>query len=181
MKQQTTIYICDVNKIITLKPGSRYTLLLWKVIDTRLKYKERGNLIHHARRYYPENTNHYYFTSPKAAAKYFGWRYKADAFNVEEFYERRDILLNELGLKYDSWWESSRFDYVTTMVLRPMKPYELQNEIIKDEDGNYVIRLPDEDEENNKKRRRGGKKNYGRNTLQQQQEVVGGEEELIIM
>ena len=143
MRQQTTIYVCDINKIITLKPGDRYTLLLWKVIDIRSGNKIRGDLIHHSRRSFPEAVNHYYFTSPKAAAKYFGTTYRADLPTVEEFYERRDILLNELGLKYDSWWEAQRFDYVTALTLRPIKPYEFQNKVVfNHEEKSHVIEIP---------------------------------------
>ncbi len=127
------IFVCDLGKFIKIKQGSRYELLLWKVIDLDTQFKRRGYMIHNARKSYPEAVNHYYFTSPKAAAKLMNKKYNPEASNVEQFYETRDSLLKELHIPIDSWYEAPIFTpdvNFITVTSTPVRSFEFTSEIV---------------------------------------------------
>jgi hypothetical protein len=127
------IFVCDLGKFIKIKQGSRYELLLWKVVDVSPNCKRRGYMIHSTRKSYPEAVNHYYFTSPRAAAKLMGSKFNGESPIVEQFYETRDSLLKELHIPIDSWYEAPIFtpdvNFITVTSI-PVRSYEFTSEII---------------------------------------------------
>lgn len=127
------IFICDIGKFVKIRQGSRYEQLLWKVIDVSEQHRERGYMIHNPRKSHPEVVHHYYFTSPRAAAKLTGSKYDVESSIVEDYYTRRDILLKELHLPLDSWFEAPIFnpenEYLE-LVNKPVRSYEFTSKIV---------------------------------------------------
>lgn len=134
------IFIADLGVHVNIRSGSMYEGLLWKVIDTRPYARERGTMIQHGMS--SVHPHHYYFSSPRAAANLFRWKYDPNDARVRAFYERRASLLSELGLtSFESWWHHSYFDSKDHPVqtLRPPRSYEFCAKLVKNDDGMFIF------------------------------------------
>jgi hypothetical protein len=129
------IFVCDIGKFLKIRQGSRYEQLLWKVIDVSEQHRERGHMIHNPRKSHPECVSHYYFTSPRAAAKLTRSKYNPESTIVEDYYASRDLLLKELHLPIDSWFEAPiftpEFEYLE-IINKPVRSYEFVSPIVTD-------------------------------------------------
>jgi hypothetical protein len=152
------IFICDVGKFVKIRQGTRYEQLLWKVIDVSEQHKERGEIIYRTRKHFPEAVNHYYFTSPRAAAKLYGSKYNTDSTIVEDFYTHRDLLLKELHLPIDSWFDAPIFtpdNVLLETVNSPIRSYELTSCIVTNHETNtrcFKILLDEYNPQNSRKK-----------------------------
>ena len=130
------IFVADLGIYVKIRKGTIYERLLWKVIDTREYSKQRALLI------LPPNQTcgHYYFSSPKAAAKILQQDFNFEEEKVQAFYERRDSILEELRLGYDNWHEAPMFASKLMIAKRkPLASYEFLNRIKPKRDGTFVI------------------------------------------
>ncbi len=131
------IFVADLGIYVKIRKGTIYERLLWKVIDTREYSKQRANLV------LPPNASprgHYYFSSPKAAAKIFQQEFNFEEEKVQAFYERRDSILEELRLGHDNWYDSPMFASKSLIPKRKaLASHEFLNRMKQKRDGTFVI------------------------------------------